>query len=293
MRSSLRLLAKVKPSSQYLEANTPTGLTGIQTHPSPRPSLIVLYNQTLSKLSSLPENSVYRKSTEALTRHRLKIVSSAKPAGYEEWLEKTKAVVDKEPEAYKHLKQPDGSYAPRLVLGDSKIEWDGEKKQRMTEGPQSVEELQKKAQLLEDAGEEHTVTRKSLEVEPPLDAEQYALSSSPFPIPNPKTPLQKPKIYTNVPKQNIRNRDQDRRRPNRRSNHGRRRRIETRQRNGKIETVSLARLSSTQFDLFFSFPLFTIRNTRPFDQSPLKTDIAENQMGVPDRETGRRPMDVL
>ena len=174
MRSTFRLLAKVKPG-QFLEANTPTGLTGLQTHPSPRPSLIVLYNQTLTKLKEFPESSVYRRSTEALTKHRLKIVKDTIPAGYEEWVAKTKKIVEQDPKAYEHLKQPDGSYAPRLVFGNDRVEWDGEKKQRMPEGPQSTEELRRKTNIMADAGKDKFV-KKSLDVEPPLDAEQYVLT---------------------------------------------------------------------------------------------------------------------
>jgi len=173
MRSTLRLLAKIKPG-QFLEANTPTGLTGLMTHPSPRPSLIVLYNKTLAKLQQLPESSVYRQSTEALTKYRLKIVQETKPAGYEAWLEKVKKTVEQDPAAYEHLKQPDGTYAPRAFLGERKIEWDGEKKQRLAEGPNTPAEIKRKTSLLGDALVDAGETKKSLDVEPPLDSSQIA-----------------------------------------------------------------------------------------------------------------------
>ena len=81
MRASLRLLtARLPPLS-------PTGLAGIMTHPHPRPALIALYSHTLSVLAELPEHSVYRKSAENLTKHRLSIVSAVKPAGYEAFVE--------------------------------------------------------------------------------------------------------------------------------------------------------------------------------------------------------------
>lgn len=84
MRSSLRLLAVAKPS-RFLEPSAPTGLAGLLTHPAPRTTLIHLYNTTLSKLSALPETSLYRQSTEALTKHRLAIIEATKPDGYAEW----------------------------------------------------------------------------------------------------------------------------------------------------------------------------------------------------------------
>ncbi|KAG7807088.1 hypothetical protein KL921_004512 [Ogataea angusta] len=55
----------------------PTGLTGIHQHPNPRPVLIKLYNSTLTKLKEkFPEESVYRKSVESLTKSRLAIVEA-------------------------------------------------------------------------------------------------------------------------------------------------------------------------------------------------------------------------
>ncbi|KKY19206.1 putative nadh-ubiquinone oxidoreductase 299 kda [Phaeomoniella chlamydospora] len=174
MRSTFRLLAKVK-AGRYLEPNTPTGLTGLFTHPSPRPHLIVLYNQTLAKLKQFPESSVYRQSAEALTKHRLKIISETKPAGYEEWLAKVKKVVEKDAASYEHLKQPDGSYAPKYRLADYRVEWDGEKKVRLAEGPQTSAELAKKAERFVEAENSSVdVGKEQLEVEPPLDADQIS-----------------------------------------------------------------------------------------------------------------------
>lgn len=80
----MRMLASVKPE-RFLEAGNPTGLTGLLTHPAPRSTLIYLYNATLEKLKAIPEHSVYRQSTEALTKHRFNIVDSIKPPGYDEW----------------------------------------------------------------------------------------------------------------------------------------------------------------------------------------------------------------
>jgi NADH dehydrogenase (ubiquinone) 1 alpha subcomplex subunit 5 len=104
------LLANVKPA-RYLEPHTPIGLTGLTTHPSPRPTLIHVYRQTLEKLKAFPETSVYRKSTEALTRHRLQIIESTKPPGFDAWFERAKETVAKHPEHFKNLKfAPDGTY---------------------------------------------------------------------------------------------------------------------------------------------------------------------------------------
>jgi NADH dehydrogenase (ubiquinone) 1 alpha subcomplex subunit 5 len=77
MRASLRLLAPRLPPF------SPTGITGVLTHPHPRPTLIALYNQTLFVLSQLPAHSVYRQSAENLTKHRLAAVKVVKPDGFE------------------------------------------------------------------------------------------------------------------------------------------------------------------------------------------------------------------
>ncbi|KAI9892236.1 MAG: hypothetical protein M1814_001695 [Vezdaea aestivalis] len=84
MRVATRLLANVK-GPRILESYQPTGLTGLLTHPSPRSTLLYTYNATLEKLQKFPESSVYRKSTEALTRKRLKVVEAHTPIGFEQW----------------------------------------------------------------------------------------------------------------------------------------------------------------------------------------------------------------
>ena len=98
MRASTRLLAQ---ASKYLEAGIPTGLTGLFTHPQPRTALLYTYQTTLEKLKQFPESSVYRQSTEALTKHRLSIIESVRPEGLEAWQERVKAVVDADPQAYR------------------------------------------------------------------------------------------------------------------------------------------------------------------------------------------------
>lgn len=185
MRPTLRLLANVKP--RYLEPFAPTGLTGLVTHPSPRPTLIYLYTSTLQKLKSFPENSAYRQSVEALTRHRLQIVESHKPPGFEQWLERVKKTVGAEPERFARLQRADGSFAfvAQQEADNSDDargeEWDGEKIVPGTEGPartrQEAAEWQK---IIEESSstaakheaEHHEQTMK-WENEPALEAEQY------------------------------------------------------------------------------------------------------------------------
>ncbi|KAL0634689.1 hypothetical protein Q9L58_006354 [Maublancomyces gigas] len=89
MRPTLRLLtARLAPFS-------PTGLTGLLTHPNPRPTLIALYNHTLTLLSQLPAHSVYRQSTENLTRQRLNLVEAVKPAEYEAYKQELEAAKER------------------------------------------------------------------------------------------------------------------------------------------------------------------------------------------------------
>lgn len=94
MRPSLRLLAR------YLTPGTPTGLTGLQTHPAPRSALLTLYRTTLDKLGNLPESSLYRQSTEALTKQRLSFVERAVPPGYEEWEAKARKILADNPDKF-------------------------------------------------------------------------------------------------------------------------------------------------------------------------------------------------
>ena len=103
MRQTLRSLATIKPGT-YLTPHNPTGLTGLFTHPHPRPTLVYLYKTTLEKLSALPRSSVYRQSAEAIAKHRLSIVEAIKPAGYEQWLEKVEKLKVRHPERYNSVR---------------------------------------------------------------------------------------------------------------------------------------------------------------------------------------------
>ncbi|KAI9371342.1 ETC complex I subunit conserved region-domain-containing protein [Aspergillus egyptiacus] len=184
MRSTLRLLANVKPA-RYLEPFAPTGLTGLTTHPSPRPTLIYLYRATLDKLKAFPESSVYRQSAENLTRHRLQIVESAKPPGFDAWLERVKKAVAADPERFASLRLPDGTYVGAQQADNSDNprgeEWDGEKIEPTTEGPtRTPEEQARWEKLIEESTStaspsesDFSTKEMKLENEPALTADQY------------------------------------------------------------------------------------------------------------------------
>jgi len=111
MRPSVRLHATVKSATKYLEANTPTGLTGLPTHPRPRPALLFSYSQTLQKLKQLPPSSVYRQSAEALTKQRMSVIQAVKPPGYDEWLARVQKQIDADPSAYSQFRRDDGTFS--------------------------------------------------------------------------------------------------------------------------------------------------------------------------------------
>jgi hypothetical protein len=173
MRSTVRLLAKIKPS-RYLEPFTPTGLTGLTTHPSPRPTLIYLYKSTLEKIKLLPQSSVYRKSTEALTQHRLSIVESTKPPGYDAWLERVQAAIAEDPERFEAALKPDGTYVAHQKESLDGEEWSGEAYGAQLEGPYKTEEDMERF-IKESKEEAEKVLKPEIrwEPEPPLEAVQY------------------------------------------------------------------------------------------------------------------------
>ncbi|RMZ81458.1 hypothetical protein DV738_g2257, partial [Chaetothyriales sp. CBS 135597] len=182
MRSTSRLLATVKAAAKYLEPNTPTGLTGLLTHPAPRTALLYNYHTTLSKLAKLPESSVYRKSTEALTKHRLKIVEETVPEGFDAYLERVQKQIDAHPEAYGKLKGEDGSFSYSALIVTRPEPWDGKttRKDAFTEGSNTQATAEKKVELYKEelevvakvVKEGETPTVDDLETEPPLTAEQ-------------------------------------------------------------------------------------------------------------------------
>ncbi|KAJ4360109.1 uncharacterized protein N0V89_000669 [Didymosphaeria variabile] len=130
MRAAARLLAAVR-QGKYLEPGTPTGLTGLLTHPSPRSSLLYHYTATLDKLQQIPESSIYRQSTEALTKHRLKIIEEATPVGWAQWQETIRSKIHDDPSAFEFTETSQGTVAkpPKYQEIDPRTihaEWDGE-----------------------------------------------------------------------------------------------------------------------------------------------------------------------
>jgi NADH dehydrogenase (ubiquinone) 1 alpha subcomplex subunit 5 len=190
MRRTFQLLAAIKPS-RYLEGGAPTGLTGLFTHPSPRSALIYTYSATLEKLQQFPESSLYRQSTEALTKHRLNIVSSVVPEGHKEWSEKVKKTIAEHPEVFntpegevphdenKHVKVTKGGRQfvvskVEQAVDDLKDEWDGEEATvgfsagGMTEAEEAKD--QSRHDLKRPGSDVKTV---NLDPEPVLTADQY------------------------------------------------------------------------------------------------------------------------
>ncbi|KAF7524039.1 hypothetical protein G7054_g11553 [Neopestalotiopsis clavispora] len=179
MRRTLRLFAAVKPV-RYLEAGNPTGLTGLYTHSSPRSSLLYLYSSTLDKLKAAPESSLYRQSIEALTKHRMAIVSAAEPPGYKEWQARAQKVLKENPEGFNIASEAaiDGAQAQIITKGDQTFllrhdpqvkderyeEWDGE----LDEGGER-EGLRSEA---ERADAELIFSRKPLELKQVEEIEQ-------------------------------------------------------------------------------------------------------------------------
>ena len=181
MRSTTtRFFATVKSAAKYLEAGTPTGLTGLITHPCPRPALLYTYRTTLDRLAQLPANSVYRQSVEALTKQRMSVVESQKPAGYDEWLGRITKQLEAHPDAYKQYVEKDGTLNARMITSRGSVIWDGQHKRGdfLSEGANSQREADAKAAAVEeevrevDSPSEEQPTLMDLETEPALDSEQ-------------------------------------------------------------------------------------------------------------------------
>jgi len=60
-----------------LQAIRSTGITGLAVHQDPIPALTSAYTKTLELLKTLPESSVYRQATEALTQRKLDTIGAA------------------------------------------------------------------------------------------------------------------------------------------------------------------------------------------------------------------------
>jgi len=179
MRAALRLLASVQRSSQFLEPGAPTGLTGLLTHASPRSTLLYIYHSTLEKLKEFPEHSVYRQSTEALTKYRMSIIEQVKPAGLEEWQGRVKQIVDQHPDAFRKIPtvSKPGDYNVVWKEGALKGYTDGvlddEFKQKpMLEGVRSEKErANQHIELAQDIRADHEAIPQ-IESEPSLSVEQ-------------------------------------------------------------------------------------------------------------------------
>ncbi|KAK3940675.1 ETC complex I subunit conserved region-domain-containing protein [Diplogelasinospora grovesii] len=190
MRPAFRLLqATVRSGGRYLEPGTPTGLTGLYTHASPRSTLLYLYSSTLDKLKAgVPEHSLYRQSVEALTKHRMSLVESVIPPGYEAWAEKARKLLKEHPERFNVVSSAsvDGAAASRVERGGQVFlirhlpkeedmryqEWDGE----IDEGPElegsrSLDE-KRDLELLAQRSDMHDSDKVEWESEPQLTAEQ-------------------------------------------------------------------------------------------------------------------------
>ena len=180
MRTSTRLLAT---AARYLEANTPTGLTGLGTHPAPRPALVYTYKKTLEKLKQIPASSVYRQSVENLTKHRLAIVEEQVPEGFEAWKERVQKQIQASPAAYGKYQASDGSFQYAALAESRQIPWDGLVSRKTaysttSTGLADAEEKSKQAQaeaaVIQKAEREGELpTIDDLEPEPPLSAEQW------------------------------------------------------------------------------------------------------------------------
>lgn len=184
MRPTSRVLAR------YLEAGTPTGLTGLWTHSTPRSTLLYLYGSTLNKLQSIPETSMYRQSVEATTKHRMALVEKTVPPGYDEWAARARELVSKNREQFRVASgRVDGSEARTVKLGDRVFvvgakhepgdvrteEWDGEEDEGAElEGIRTKEERSDQVIWAERKPlQDHE--KVEWEDEPQLTADQYVL----------------------------------------------------------------------------------------------------------------------
>ncbi|KAI4148205.1 MAG: hypothetical protein L6R39_002859, partial [Caloplaca ligustica] len=179
MRSTTRLLAAVKPD-RFLTSGNPTGLAGLLTHPAPRSQLLYVYSTTLSKLSELPAHSVYRQSTEAITKHRLSIIQNTKPPGYEEWAQRAQKRVKENPDVFGKDADINSVFVQAVLMNEKEganVEWDGGKNQPVAlEGTRMDNERRVQLRRLEraaDTGDD----LKDWENEPPLEAWQYVYST--------------------------------------------------------------------------------------------------------------------
>ncbi|EPQ31388.1 uncharacterized protein PFL1_00723 [Pseudozyma flocculosa PF-1] len=104
-----------------------TNVTGVDVHPSPLSALAETYTKTLSLLSSLPESSVYRQSTAALTQHHLDVVQRALDAqrGHENDAQKIEDLIRETEEQLEWPYVEDGLRQAKTELGlvANMLEW--------------------------------------------------------------------------------------------------------------------------------------------------------------------------
>lgn len=178
MRAATRLLANIQPS-RFLEAGSPTGLTGLFTHPTPRSTLLYIYSSTLDKLKKFPESSVYRQSTEALTKHRMAIIESVKPEGLDAWRERVRSTVEAHPEAFRQIgtladdKSINFVYKDHARAGVATEEFDDEPIEKPElEGPRTVAEKAKQGEVFARDLKAENAKIPRIEAEPPLSLDQ-------------------------------------------------------------------------------------------------------------------------
>jgi NADH dehydrogenase (ubiquinone) 1 alpha subcomplex subunit 5 len=185
MRQSTRLLAAVQ---RTLEPGNPTGLTGLHTLIAPRSTLIHLYSSTLSQLSQIPASSVYRQSTEALTKKRLAIIESTKPPGFDSWQDRVRYQINKfreqaaaEGKTVEEGLVYGGKEFVMAQMGDQEVdardvEWDGKFgdniEKPLTEGPRDEEFRNKEREMKNTEYKKRDTGRIVIEAEPALTLEQ-------------------------------------------------------------------------------------------------------------------------
>jgi len=186
MRRTTRLLASVK-TSRFLEPGAPTGLTGLFTHPAPRPTLIYLYSSTLEKLKAFPASSLYRQSTEALTNHRLKIIQAAIPEGLEEWKARAKSRIEAHPEVFdpshpkytgdlhKAITKNGINFIETRRDGRTRADFASDDETPTLEGSRTAAERAVQEEMFDERPIE--IQRIEWEPEPSLTADQYVLSA--------------------------------------------------------------------------------------------------------------------
>lgn len=186
MRPNARLLAAVR---QSLEPGQPTGLTGLHTAKAPRSTLIHLYSSTLSHLSKIPASSIYRQSTEALTKSRLAIIEATKPPGLSEWQERVKWQIhnhQEEAEKRGELAKVDLNYEGQDfvmaqmgedVVDERDIQWDGKVGDALdtafAEGPKTGEFREREQDRITKERQAKVKNTVLIDPEPPYTMDQY------------------------------------------------------------------------------------------------------------------------